>query len=634
MDEAEFNQLITGANTGAREIQPLPEMVRGMPLRPKMEPMPITNELKTTFCGYLDEENGEAQNLGIHFAGPQAIQAAEYYINALKGQVEDCKLKRVSVSAFPLEISRFDFGGNHFYLVASVNENQKISYMSLIPATNGLTIENKYLETKDGLKLHTVVASLKDNQKRGTVFLKTPYFESNHLGYLVSGYQNFVEKGFNFVLQSNRGAHLSEGDFKWLDRINIDDGYETIDWISGQDFSNGKVMSYGVSYDGYNALAANVSNHPALKTVVACSAPANAATDSFSSNKSMELAVLRYISGREQAKMIISLEDATLALATASLKDWDNILYGRDLGDWDATVEAIKDIDGNYWKERSLIEGLKQSSIETLHVAGLSYDQDSRDTLLAYQEIQNDGLTPEKHRLFLHPGGHGCGGLDSSQVMDEYLAKIGNGPDLPIQIPQVVQFSQSKGNWITGDSYPLVDEIEQTAMTLTLDDQSNGPLASSNDQALATLIENPKAQLDQDQMVILSTEITEDIYINGSIEIKLNANSEAPETRISAKVYYSQDDIALNQIQQYEWGLARTSAVISEDPQEELAMIYPPRMLKISAGTKIYVHLLTADQSHIQALSPERAQFFSQQDTAKVSIFEGAQIILPLEKVN
>lgn len=633
MDQAELNQIITAANAKAREVQPLPEMVRGIPLRPKASPTPITNQLKSNWCDYLDDEAEVELELREHFSSPQAVMAARQYVNALKGQVENCKLKNVSVSAFPLEVSEFDFGGNHFYLVASVDKNQKVSYMSLIPAANGLKIENKYIETADGLKLHTVVASFNDGVKRGTVFWKTPYFETSHLHYMVAGYDYFSTKGFNFILQSNRGAHLSEGDFKWLDQINIEDATETIDWITKQEFSNGKVMSYGVSYDGYNALAANVSNHPALKSVVACSAPANAATDSFSSNKSIEIHLLTYIAGREQVKQIVSNQEAGMALATADIHDWDNILYGRDLGDWDETIEAIKNIDSTYWEERSLIEGLKKSSIDTLHVAGLSFDQDSRDTLLAYQEVQNKGVTPENHRLFLHAQGHGCGGIEQSQVIDFYLSKITDTPVAQIGLPQVVQYSLANGSWISGDRYPLSEHIERKEFELSLEEGINSEFASSDSQVLATMLEQPTGDLGENNMAILAVEVKEDVYINGSIEIVLKATSQAPETRISAKLYYTIEDVQISQIQQYESGLARSSVVTTDDANDELGMVYPPRLLEIKAGTKIYVHLLTNDYSHIQALSPEREQYFMSSDQAKVSILDGAKLILPLEKV-
>lgn len=632
-NNAEFNALVTGASAKAREIQPLPETIRGIPLRPKMDPVVIKNELKSDLCAYLIEEKEATKTIGEHFSNPQGIAAANSLVQSLEGRFDTCEMVEVSVSAFPLEISKFKLGENEAYLLASLNLNQKVNYMTLIPAMDGLKIENKFLKTTDGRNLHTVVMSFDDQVKRGTVFLKTPYFETSHLQYVLSAFDNFVAKGFNFVLQSNRGAHLSEGDFKWLDKLNIDDSYETMDWITAQDFSNGKVMSYGVSYDGYNALAASVSNHPSLKSVVSCSSPANAATDSFSSNKSIEIHLLTYIAGREQAQQIISNQEVAIVLSTAALADWDNIMYGRDLGDWDATIEAVKDLDSDYWVERSLIEGLKKSSIETIHVAGLSFDQDSRDTLLAYEEIQNNGVTPEKHRLFLHPNGHGCGGLEQTAIIDGYLSKITDTPIESLEIPQVMQFSLANSTWMTGDSYPLTDHIEKKEFTLTLDEELNGDLASSEEGVVATMIEDPTSDLGENNMAILAVEMTEDVFINGSIEIVLPATSEAPETRINAKVYYSMEGVQFGQIQQFESGLARTSAVTMEETEEELEMIYPPRLLEIKKGTKIYVHLLTNDYSHIQGLSPEREQFFMSQNQAKVSILEGAKLVLPLEKV-
>jgi uncharacterized protein len=52
----------------------------------------------------------------------------------------------------------------------------------------------------------------------------------------------------------------------------VQDTYGVIDWISRQQWSNGKVGMYGASYDGFTQWAAAKTLHPALKTIVPGSA--------------------------------------------------------------------------------------------------------------------------------------------------------------------------------------------------------------------------------------------------------------------------------------------------------------------------------------------------------------------------
>jgi len=76
-----------------------------------------------------------------------------------------------------------------------------------------------------------------------------------------------ASRGYVGIVADTRGKRLS------LDAIepykhNVDDTYDLIEWISGQEWSNGEVGMYGGSYDGYTAWAATKRGHPALKTIV------------------------------------------------------------------------------------------------------------------------------------------------------------------------------------------------------------------------------------------------------------------------------------------------------------------------------------------------------------------------------
>jgi putative CocE/NonD family hydrolase len=81
-----------------------------------------------------------------------------------------------------------------------------------------------------------------------------------------------IEAGFAVVLQHCRGRGTSDGDFQpWLDEG--PDGYDTIEWIAGQDWSNGDVVMSGVSYLAGCALQAAAMRPSGLRAVVATMTP-------------------------------------------------------------------------------------------------------------------------------------------------------------------------------------------------------------------------------------------------------------------------------------------------------------------------------------------------------------------------
>ena len=76
-----------------------------------------------------------------------------------------------------------------------------------------------------------------------------------------------LARGYAFVPQDVRGRFRSEGDP--LAFVNeVPDGYDTIDWIARQPWSNGDVGMWGDSYYGFTQWAAVASRHPALKAIV------------------------------------------------------------------------------------------------------------------------------------------------------------------------------------------------------------------------------------------------------------------------------------------------------------------------------------------------------------------------------
>ena len=76
----------------------------------------------------------------------------------------------------------------------------------------------------------------------------------------------FTAQGYAFVVQDVRGKFRSEGDD--IPFVNeVLDGYDTLEWIVGQAWSNGRVGMFGDSYYGYTQWACVASGHPALRAI-------------------------------------------------------------------------------------------------------------------------------------------------------------------------------------------------------------------------------------------------------------------------------------------------------------------------------------------------------------------------------
>ena len=64
---------------------------------------------------------------------------------------------------------------------------------------------------------------------------------------------HFVKSGYAVVLQDVRGRFDSDGE--WTPYMNEPkDGYDTQMWLGNQPWCNGKIGTFGESYDGFTQL--------------------------------------------------------------------------------------------------------------------------------------------------------------------------------------------------------------------------------------------------------------------------------------------------------------------------------------------------------------------------------------------
>ncbi|AEE49776.1 CocE/NonD family hydrolase [Haliscomenobacter hydrossis] len=125
---------------------------------------------------------------------------------------------------------------------------------------------------RDGIRLATDIYRPKTEQKVPIIFSKTPYnFNSWSDGEQRNGtYQaalEAVKRGYAYVVQNERGRYFSEGDWEILGPPTTD-GYDAVDWLSKQPWSNGKIAPIGCSSTAEWQMAVVAENHPALTTFI------------------------------------------------------------------------------------------------------------------------------------------------------------------------------------------------------------------------------------------------------------------------------------------------------------------------------------------------------------------------------
>jgi putative CocE/NonD family hydrolase len=143
----------------------------------------------------------------------------------------------------------------------------------------------RYIPMRDGVKLFTSIYVPKDNDEKHPILLNrtpyscAPYGEDKFKAFWDNHYKEYCREKYIMVYQDVRGRWMSEGEFVDVRPFNpnkktnkdIDeasDTYDTIDWlVKNLASNNGNVGVFGISYPGFYATMAALSNHPALKAV-------------------------------------------------------------------------------------------------------------------------------------------------------------------------------------------------------------------------------------------------------------------------------------------------------------------------------------------------------------------------------
>jgi hypothetical protein len=128
------------------------------------------------------------------------------------------------------------------------------------------THPNVFIPMRDGVRLATDLYIPKGpaGARYPLILVRTPY--GNRPGtYLAISV--FASHGYIVAVQDKRGKFRSEGTYR-VNGGDAEDGFDTIEWLAKQPWSNGNIGTYGCSYLGDVQIFAAQTKPPALKAMI------------------------------------------------------------------------------------------------------------------------------------------------------------------------------------------------------------------------------------------------------------------------------------------------------------------------------------------------------------------------------
>jgi putative CocE/NonD family hydrolase len=384
-------------------------------------------------------------------------------------------------------------------------------------------------------------------------------------------------KGYVFVVQDVRGRGDSEGTFDFFFQEEKD-GFDTIEWLARQPFSNGRVAMMGVSYLGTVQWLAAKAHPPALKCI-APTAPAGRYLEElpFVGGAFMHQWALSWING------VSGRMDQG---ANAAGVDWDEVLAHRPLLSADSVMGRemrlyneflANPLMTDYWKRIQFSDDdFRRIDIPTLTVTGW-FDGDQPGALGYWRGLEAHAPDKAKHFLVAGPWDHGqtfLGGatrigdmtLSPESVIDNAALHLAffdwclKQSSPRFDQPRVKVYVTGANVWREFESYSP-SAVEMRSLYLSSGGRANSlagdgkltwnepaaeppdrftydpkhPVPSSLGGASYAYDRRPIERRD-DVLVFTSEVLTDPVEVIGNIQVLLQAASDARDTDFTAAI--------------------------------------------------------------------------------------------------
>ena len=271
---------------------------------------------------------------------------------------------------------------------------------------------NVMVSTRDGVGLATdiycpAISGSRAEGKFPVILERTPYNKASPGN--VSKAKYFARRGYICAIQDVRGRFESEGEWYAFAK-EAPDGYDTVEWLGAQPWSNGKVGTMGDSYSGSDQSALATLSPSHLTTMIVAVGASNYYHSSMRQNGALEqrfqIYVFRMAITSKEAEADPALKAALVKVFTEQmpemvnrfpLKEGATIMrrlpsYER----WATDIMTHGEYD-DYWKQRgyAISEYYEEhSDIPTLYLGGW-YDSYARNTCESYMALSKMKESPQ-----------------------------------------------------------------------------------------------------------------------------------------------------------------------------------------------------------------------------------------------
>ncbi|NQV45446.1 MAG: CocE/NonD family hydrolase [Rhodospirillales bacterium] len=456
----------------------------------------------------------------------------------------------------------------------------------------------------DGTRLCADVYLPKGAGKVPAILTRHPYGKNmEYMG--MAGVGDFLaRKGYAYVCQDVRGRFGSEGVFDSpFGRHEIPDGFDTIEWITGQDWSDGTVGMWGESYYGLTSYCGAIGGHPALK----CIAPGNPV--------SFELYDFIY---RQGALPLNAVGTWALAMDDRRYNPFDGLDY------WTLPLSAIPDRMGqggemykhwvtrpergdSQWRYGDFTDSFGKIAVPTLLWGGW-YDNIQGPWMADWLKVLTQSPEPEHKHMMIGPWDHEgfsnftgvIGPLtvgknfgyrwDTTQAFfDHYLMGLDNGFE---KRPRVEIFVLGDNAWRFEESWPLrratdtgfylggggrldlacPDAAGSDSFVYDPANPVTDTLRSDMWAAIENMGDRRATEARDDVLSYTSAALDEDMEITGHVRAELHAASSAVDTDFTVSLVDVFEDGYAHEIQH---GIIRAS---HRDPESKPSPIEPGRV--------------------------------------------------------
>jgi uncharacterized protein len=242
-----------------------------------------------------------------------------------------------------------------------------------------------FMKTRDNVKLAANVFLPAGTGPFPVVLSRTPYLK-DYLG-AASGYpaKKYVDQGYALVVQDVRGKGHSDGFYEAF--INdMADGYDTVEWVAKQSWSNGKIGMVGASALGITANLAAMAAPPHLTAAYVIVAPYDQLLNVFPGGV---------------------------------LKDADTLGWLKDQGESPEQLAAVSGRGTNsaFWNQFATTTQRKFIRIPMYNQGGW-YDIFNDGSVENFRWLQSFGSKGARgnQKLYMVPAGHGGLGGEKSDI--------------------------------------------------------------------------------------------------------------------------------------------------------------------------------------------------------------------------